>query len=72
MLKIPPFDWLRVVSEAEPPEAEEKETGGEAFKSQFHYGLKVFIFGSSPKELLKNRFSKTFIPVCAILYALCP
>jgi len=24
MLKIPPFDWLRVVSEVEPPEAGER------------------------------------------------
>jgi len=28
MLKIPPFDWLRVVSEVEPPDGGEG-TGGE-------------------------------------------
>jgi hypothetical protein len=32
MLKIPPFDRLRVVSEVEPPEAGERGTkGGEVF-----------------------------------------
>jgi hypothetical protein len=50
-LKIPPFDWLRVVSEVEPPEA--------GVRGQFCIRNKCIFIRRSLEKLKRERFYRS-------------